>query len=202
VIPRVDFDVVVDVDPDSLRSVSAETVIDGIACTHGYEPAAYAGSAWAGAEETLEAELDELRTLDGACSDEDAFDEGAFEAQGERGLSFEFGVSGAVEALCAAGCPTFASCSGHSEDFSGRSRHPWILFATDRERLPLLLAAASNAGCGLEPDGGGLVVMRAPSVLESIEFGRALTRARADFDAIPPIVDREAAWPEEDDNLW
>lgn len=198
-IPRSDVEIVVDVDPARVRSVSPEAVVEGVACIHGYENAAYAGATWEGAAESLRAEGEELPRLDASCLDEETFDEAKWDAGIEYGLGFEFGVSGVVEALCAAGCPTFASCGGHGADSGGRSRHPWVLFAGDMERLPLLVEAATEAGCGLEPDEQGLLTLWAPSTTEMIEFGERILVARHRFDNLPATVDRVAAQPPDDD---
>jgi hypothetical protein len=105
----------------------------------------------------LTAEAEALAQLAASTDDEDAFDYAAFDKQAELWLALELGVTGASEALCAAGCPTFASCRGHGRDFGGRSRHPWILLAPDERRVPPLEAATRDAGCGLELDESGLV---------------------------------------------
>jgi hypothetical protein len=203
VIPRSEIETAIDVDPTLLSAPTAERVISGVACIHGYEPGVFPGATWAGAAETLQAEREELTQLDATCADEVAFDDAAFEARGELWLSLEFGITGVVEALCAAGCPTFASCRGHIEGSGGRSLHPWVLFAADGARLPLLVQVARTAGCGLEHDERGLLVMIAPSLVEAIEFGRTLLAKREEFDTIPAVVDRDAvASAGEDDELW
>jgi hypothetical protein len=183
-----------------LRLVSPDTVIHGIACIHGYENGAYAGATWEGAAESLRNESDELARLDAACATEEEFDEATWEAALECGLGFEFGVSGAVEALCAAGCPTFASCGGHGDDFGGRSRHPWALFAADAARLPLLVKAASETGCGLEIDEDGLLTVWASSPKEMIAFGERMLSGRGRFDDLPPTVDRVASQAPDDED--
>ena len=197
-IPRSDIEIMIDVDPAGLTAASPEKVILGIACIHVYENAAFAGATWEGAQEALQAETEELEQLDFSCSDEEAFDEAVYEAQVGCDLAFEFGVSGAVEALCAAGCPTFASCGGHGEGFGGRSRHPWVLFAGDVARLPLLVGAAREAGCGLDTDDRGLLTVWAPSPLEMIQFGKRILSRRRFFDELPETVDRAAAEPDDD----
>jgi hypothetical protein len=203
VIPRSEIEIVIDVDPALLSPPSTERVITGVACIHGYEPGVFPGATWAAAAETLQAEREELTRLDETCADEVAFDDAAFEAQGELWLSLEFGITGVVEALCAAGCPTFASCRGHSEGSGGRSSHPWVLFAADAARLPLLVQIARTAGCGLELDERGLLIVIAPSLVEAIEFGRTLLTKRNAFEAIPAVVDRDAvASAGEDEDLW
>jgi len=202
VIPRSDVEIVVDVDPAVLTLATPETVRYGIACIHEYQNAVFAAANWVDAEETIRVEAEELARLDGTCSTEDEFDEAAFEVRTENFLDFEFGVSGAVEALCAAGCPTFASCGGHGEGFGGRDRHPWILFASDSMRLLILVRSAQMAGCGLQLDERGLLVVLAPSLSEMIEFGRLLIRSRNDLDSISPMIDRAALVQETDDEDW
>lgn len=201
VIPRSDIGIAIEVDPARLTSASPETVILGIACIHEYENAAFAGATWEGAQEALRVESEELLRLDASCPDEEAFDEAAYEARFECALGFEFGVSGTVEALCAAGCPTFASCGGHGEGSGGRSRHPWVLFAGDTARLLLLTDAARKAGCGLEIDDRGLLTVWAPSVREMVKFGNCALSQRGCFDELPVTVDRVAAQPPDDEFL-
>lgn len=123
-----------------------------------------------------------LAQLDASADDEGEFDDAVFQEQGELWLELELGVTGASAALCAAGCPTFASCRGHGAEFGGRSRHPWRLFAGDERRFPLLEAAARVAGCRLELDERGLLVAwAAPSLAEIVAFGRALHARRREF---------------------
>jgi hypothetical protein len=162
----------------------------------------YAAASWFDAAATLSAEAEELARLDASCTDEESFDEAAFEAQAEMFLTFEFGINGTVEALCAAGCPTFASCAGHGEGFGGRSRYPWVLFAADPLRLPLLLTPAQGAGCGLELDERGLLVLYGPSVLETVRFGLAVVGMKSGFDELPQTVDPQDAVPATDDDHW
>jgi hypothetical protein len=198
-IPRSDIEIVIDADATRLASASAATVIEGIACIHEYDNATFAYATWEAAQEALQIESDELARLDYGCQSEEAFDEASYESQLECGLGFEFGVSGAVEALCAAGCPTFASCGGHGDDFGGRSRHPWVLFAGDVVRFALVVEAARDAGCGLDTDDRGLLTVWAPSPAEMIEFGRCIVSRRGRFDELPASVDRIAARPPEDE---
>jgi hypothetical protein len=192
----------VEVDPDDLTTATPESVVLGIACIHEYENGAFAASTWAGAREALEAEAEGLDRLDESCTDEDDFYEAAYEARLEYALSFEFGVSGTVEALCAAGCPTFASCGGHGEGFGGRSRHPWVLFAGDPARLPHLVAVARETGCGLEVDDRGLLTAWAPSAEEMIKFGHGLAARQMIFDRLQPTVDSDEAQPPDDEDVW
>lgn len=193
VIPRAAVEVRIAIDLGRLRCADAETVATGLACVHEYDDGFYSAASWDGAEGTLTAEAEALARLDASTDDEDEFDDAAFDEQGELWLALELGVTGASEALCAAGCPTFASCRGHGRDFGGRSRHPWLLFAADERRVPLLEAAARDAGCGLELDDGGLVEAWAPSLVEIVAFGCGLHARRRDFAALPERFPRSDA---------
>jgi hypothetical protein len=193
VIPRAAVEVRIAIDQGRLRCVDAQTVATGLACVHEYDDGIYCAASWEGAEGTLTAEAEALARLDASTDDEDKFDDAAFDEQGELWLALELGVTGASEALCAAGCPTFASCRGHGRDFGGRSRHPWLLFATDERRVPLLEAAARDAGCGLELDESGLVEAWAPSLVEIVAFGRALHARRREFADLPELFPRSDA---------
>jgi hypothetical protein len=185
VIPRAVVEVRIAVDRGRVRCVDAETVATGLACVHEYDDGIYSAASWEGAEGTLTAEAEALARLNASTDDEDEFDDAAFGEQEELWLALELGVTGASEALCAAGCPTFASCRGHSRDFGGRSRHPWLLFAADERRVPLLEAAAGDVGCGLELDESGLVQAWAPSLVEIVAFGCALHARRREFADLP-----------------
>lgn len=197
-IPHFDVDIVIVT--DGAVEVDAHTVVDGVACIHEYDPGFFAAASWKDAAGTAASEANELADIDARAGDEDAFDELAFEAQGELALELELGVNAAAEALCAAGCPTFASCRGH-HDGSPRSQHPWILFAADRPRVELLASAARQTGCGLDVDERGLLVLYGPSVTNTVAFARAMIDRRSQFDALSPMVRREDARPDDDDDL-
>jgi hypothetical protein len=190
-IPRAEFDQSIDIDPTRDYGASAERVIHGIPCVHDYEPHFFLEATWEGAEQTLRTERDAVAELDAKCDDEDSFAEAAWEEGRELFLAFELGVSGLAEALCAAGCPTFSSCSGHPDDGTHRSAHPWIVCACDRDRLHLLLEAVQATGCSADAEASGHLGLLAPSVVESIALGFELLASRFHFDAVPPAIDRE-----------
>jgi hypothetical protein len=156
----------------------------------GYDPYFFLSATWEDAAETLRAEADELHVIDAASSTEDEFDERASDAAGELLLPFEFGVSGAALALCAAQCPTFSCCRGH-HDGSGTSDHPWIRFGADCERARLVARVAEDTGCALEHQTERDLGVFASSIAETISFGRALVMLRDQFDRLPAIFDRQ-----------
>jgi hypothetical protein len=192
-IPRSTVDVEVNIDRQQLRSIDAQTVASGLACLHEYEPGIYPCASWEQAAGIIRAETDALIRLDASAANEEAFDDAAFDVERDLILGLELGVAGASEALCAAGCPTFASCRGHGDGPGVRSPFPWLLFAADEMRAPLLEEAARDAGCGLSLDENGLVEARAPSAAEMVKFGAALLARRREFDAIPQPFPRPSA---------
>jgi hypothetical protein len=200
VIPRANHTPDVELDVGQLRAIDAETVANGVACIHEYDAAVYGMSTWGSAASAIATEREELARIDAAAHDEHEFDEMAFEAESELVLTLELGVGGTVEALCAAGCPTFASCRGHPAGFRGRGeegRVPWVLFGCDRDRTSVIVQAAATANCRLHVGAEGLVTVSGPSLEELLAFGSALVVRRAVFDALAPIVAREETIPDD-----
>jgi hypothetical protein len=191
-IPRTEFEPHIDVDPEQTGGPTIERILHGIPCVHEYQPGLFLSATWKGAEEALRMERDALDEIDAASVDEEAFADAAFGVEQEMLLDFEFGVSGLVEALCAAGCPTFSSCGGHPGGSGHRSAHPWVVVECDRPRLPILLGAVEAAGCSAELQGSEGIWLRARSVTDAIALGFELVARRDDFDALPPAVDRDA----------
>jgi hypothetical protein len=184
VIPRGDGKIAIDVDPGRLCGVSAETIAHGIGGIHEYDAWIFASADWDAAERTLDLEEDELVELDARHHDESSFFDAAWEFEREY-LPLELGVSGVARALCAAGCPTFASCHGHDD---GIRNEPWVLFATDEQRLGPIVEMARAAGCGLAME-DGLVVAYANSVVETIALGREIVARRDAFGLFERHVD-------------
>lgn len=186
-IPKTIADTVVDVDIEQLRTIDVGSVLDGIACIHHYDPGFYGASSWDRAASCLSYEVEQLHMIDEKTDTRDDFDELAFECEtGDLEIRLELGVWSLAETLCAAGCPTFSSCRSHRE-----GNVPFVLFAADAPRVPLLEEAARTAGCGLEMD-NGLLVAWGPSLREVLSLAREILGRREAFDAMSPLVPREA----------
>lgn len=91
----------------------------------------------------------------------------------------EVGVAGLCFSLAAAGCPTAASCRGHS----GWSEFPRVVFAANRQNAEALLPLVRNAGCGFDLDGWGqqLLAIGAPSVRNLAVLAEAILGSAAAF---------------------
>jgi hypothetical protein len=94
--------------------VDAGSVSRGIlGAEGGYSAAWFVEAKWSVAADYLDREAEALAELDLGTDDRQAFEDAAWDMEGELFHGLELGVCPAVEALCAAGCPTFSSCRGH-----------------------------------------------------------------------------------------
>jgi len=114
----------------------------------------------------------------------DDFDEGPLSPF----TGLDAGVMSAVAALSASGCITTTSCRGHR---AHSEPNPLVRFAADEERLLLVQAAATSAGCGLLLDEDGMLQLYATSILAFIDFARETMRHSDAFDAVSTSVARQ-----------
>lgn len=192
-IPQAAIEAHIDVDSARLRRIDARDVRDGVLAIHHYDSGMYLPGDWDEAAQIASDEREALIRLDGDSRTAEQFDEAAFDAAQELAHGLEFGVASAVFALCAGGCPTFSSCSGH-----GKGEAPYVLFACDAAHVEPISDAALSCGCVLE-DSEGFVRLCAPSVTQMIDFADALVAARARFDALEVLVAAEDVRPDDDD---
>lgn len=93
----------------------------------------------------------------------------------------ELGVAGLVHALAAYGCVPAASCRGHVYDAPRRpwSDRPVAFFASDRERAEQLVPLARISGCGfnVDPERPRLILVEAPSIVESMRLAEEILRS-------------------------
>ena len=82
-IPRTVAPVCIDVRADGLRRIDAESVVEGIACLHGYESSFYAAATSERAERCVASELETLRQIDGQAGSREAFDALAFAVESD-----------------------------------------------------------------------------------------------------------------------
>jgi hypothetical protein len=89
----------------------------------------------------------------------------------------------AVTALVAGYALTTTSCRGHHS--SRGESEPFIRFICDDTRLPLIVAAATNAGCGIRLDSGNMLQLYGPDVESLLRFAGEMVNRRARFDGLP-----------------
>ncbi|WP_433612568.1 hypothetical protein ACQP2P_01695 [Dactylosporangium sp. CA-139114] len=96
-----------------------------------------------------------------------------------RFQDLDLGVMSAVAALVASGCLTTTSCRGHHSNRG--ERRPLVRFICDDKRLPLISAAAAEAGCGLHLDTWGMLQLYASEVNAFVRFASRLLARRETF---------------------
>lgn len=108
----------------------------------------------------------------------------------------EIGVAGLSHALSAIGCVPAASCRGHVLDHTPWAEHPVVYAAINRPLAKWLqpLVAASSCGFGLDDNRGGLLVIQAELIVDSIDLAdRILTEATGATP--PPLPGQEVQAP-------
>lgn len=92
----------------------------------------------------------------------------------------EIGVAGLVYALSATGCWPAASCRGHP---GGWATHPVVYLAADRHRVRTLRDLVAAAGCGLDtdPSRGGLLMIMAASIEDTMRLAQTVLDSRAEM---------------------
>jgi hypothetical protein len=95
----------------------------------------------------------------------------------------ELGVAGLVHALAVHGCLPAASCRGH---FSRPSEPRWsdrpvVFIDVDREVAEQLVPLVRDSGCGFafDSDRPGVIVVEAPSIIESMQLAEEVLRSTA-----------------------
>jgi hypothetical protein len=93
----------------------------------------------------------------------------------------DLGVSGAVQALYAAGCVPYASCNGGCFGDFHQEHYPLIVFFADPVRIDILLEAAKHASVGLTNHIYGMLCVYSGDIERMVAFGRELVNRRQDF---------------------
>lgn len=173
---------------NSHRGLTAEDIVEGFSLVRDYEPQVHV--TWDEAAETLEAEARWLRIaaqaetadeFDRILNDAPEIEVGDDGDYAFRGL--DVGVTGLTLILSAAHFATCYSCRGHAGP--AVSNHPpQVRLAADRERLDLLIDYAERAGCGVDNDHEGLVVVYAMTSLHLHELAKQVAADRSRFEAI------------------
>jgi len=144
---------------------------DGESVNRGYVD--LRGFSWRKVKESLaleEAFLKRLATEGGTDGDDEITDD-----ESEQLLCLDVGVASVVFALSAAHCVSVTSCrggEGHAE------AHPLVVFRCRQARVPDLLEAAEEAGCGLVNVDGGMLMVYAEDVGQMLGFARAIWARR------------------------
>jgi hypothetical protein len=102
--------------------------------------------------------------------------------EGPPGLDgLDLGVAALVYALAAYGCLPAASCRGHVTEPSQRpwADSPVVYFAADREHADRLVPLVRSSGCGFgfDDERPRLIVVEAPSVVETMELAESILRS-------------------------
>ncbi len=129
---------------------------------------------WKDAQEVLKIEEAILQRLGDAVDHEDINDRISDE-EWEDLYSLDLGVASTVLALSAARCIPITSCNGGPGHLEG---HPLTAFYCRPGRVPDLLEATAEAGCGLTNTWGGMLMVYANSVRDMVSFARALIARR------------------------
>jgi len=130
------------------------------------------GCSWREVQETISQEERILERLERGG---DAAEDGLTDEEAAELFYLDLGVASAVLALSAAYCVPLTSCNGetgHPEEF------PLVIFRSRPARVPDLLEAAEEAGCGLINVDGGRLMVYAERVRQMIGFARALLARR------------------------
>lgn len=181
-VPRVEVEIRYEVDWKSLSEPTAEVEIN-LPLNREYSPELGREATWELAAESLASEREAVSAIADDVTDQDSFDDAAFEDDTYTNLyGLDLGVQAACIALSAAGCVTASSCRGHG---SGWSTFPVIVFVSDRQRAALIEEIAREVGCGLQSDQAERTLeLWAPSIIEMHGFAEKVLEHRADFEAI------------------
>jgi len=131
------------------------------------------GASWKEVKQVLaleEAILQRLAAESGGERDNEITDD-----ESERLFYLDVGVASAALALSAARCVPITSCcggEGHTEAY------PLVVFRCRRERVPDLLEAAEEAGCGIVNADCGMLMVYAGDVDQMLGFARGLMARR------------------------
>jgi hypothetical protein len=182
-LPRIEVEIHYDIDWSALVEPTEQLEIL-LPLNREYVSDLAAEATWELAAECLRFECEAVAEIAQEATDQDSFDEAAFEDDAFVTLfGLELGVEAACVALSAAGCMTASSCRGHS---SGWSRFPVIVFVADRRRAALVEAVAREVGCGLQSDlSERTLELWAPSITEIQRLASRVIARRAEFDGLP-----------------
>ena len=98
-------------------------------------------------------------------------EDGAFESL----LGLDIGVASAVLALSAAKCAPISSCNGSTGHLDP---YPLVAFFSRARRVPDLLEASEEAGCGLVNGASGYLLLYSSEIRDLLLFARALLHRR------------------------
>jgi hypothetical protein len=125
---------------------------------------------WRDARRVLDKEQALIARISASDDPEGEYDEIADELyEDDEGLyGLDLGVAAAVVALSAARCIPFSSCNGGAFGEGHLELYPLVAFYARTAHLEALLAAAEDAGCGLENGSNGCLVIFAGNI-ESLQ---------------------------------
>ncbi|MBF9131391.1 hypothetical protein I0C86_20845 [Plantactinospora sp. S1510] len=187
------------VDPEDLRVVWLEEADEGVSDNQLYF--VIAEVTWSEVQAAIDGERELIALAKAQATTDDDFDSVADQLVEDRytgdwdddGLiddgplarfyPLDLGVMSAVAALVAGYALTTTSCRGHHSR-RGEPK-PLIRFICDDTRLPLIAAAATNAGCGMRLDSGNMLQLYGPDIDAITRFAEEMVSQRPRFDGLP-----------------
>jgi hypothetical protein len=194
--PRFDVQPIVEYDPERLRVLTAEEIIDGFAVVRDYQH--FRAFDWSEVDACLRAErhvLDEATRKSRSYSEfEDlvsAAENEAFESDEGDQLYFglDVGAAALVLALCAALGVTFYSCRGHVSGSRHEAPFPQVGVVLDKERAAIVARLSENTSCGFQSDSEGKLWISGRCVDDLHSLADAMFDSHAQFDELP-----ESGW--------
>lgn len=181
--PRFEIEIVRDVDANVLGWPERGAAVDesGLGCNRAYID--MRRLSWAEARRVLILEQELMTRVELApdsAEECEVVDDELYESD-QNLYGLDLGVASAVVSLSAAGCVPFSSCNGGSFGGKHHERYPLVVFYAPAQTVGLLIAAAEEAGIGLE--GGEHVVAYADDVRNIVQFARSLISRSSQFTA-------------------
>jgi len=192
-LPTMEIELTISVDPGQLRTLSKDEIDDGWTLNREYESLDYA--TWDDAHAALELERELIVTADASASTWLEFEERCDEFDSDDDLilsqyfTVDIGCGALVLALNAAGFRTAYSCRGHPEAkrHGGGARFPCILVASDQARWEQLEPLLRASNCGAEIREGALLLL-AHSVTAFLTLADVLLASKAVFVGLGPMA--------------
>jgi len=140
---------------------------------------------WAAAKRTVKYEALLLHEIQSATDPLAILEDDDREAEIFENLGcLDLGVASTVIALSAAKCIPFTSCNGGILGGAHLEAYPLVAFFAKPPQVPLLLAAAEEAGTGLENSSGDAIVVYTGDLPKMLAFASALVDQRRAFDGL------------------
>ncbi|WP_350335250.1 hypothetical protein [Coralliovum pocilloporae] len=145
----------------------------------------YQGWPWADARLVLEQEQEFLQRIETAQDPHGELEQIDDERCEDCEISgLDVGIAASVIALSAAGFFTFSSCSGGLLDTNHHEEHALVVLFANKDQVPLLLACAKAAGCGLEKAHDGELILYARVITDMVKFAKEVIMRQAEFDKL------------------